>query len=1547
MKKHILYLVALGFVVLCVTSAHGVATLTVHNATSNEAEMAKINEYTKNIMTKDGAYKLVTPITQPSVQMTTLDGQTSFQADITCSTEATLIKLSALPSSSLAGSGELNIAISYDYNFDGSLDHMFVINNVGGACVNGAIVECNPAGSWQNCKYGLMEFDSSGVMSLPTELSSGIPRPPHGMLGCFCFNASCGQNTLQKLENILLTLGTGVLNLMRQRVPDLLVSRTQYDFETMTYSFFGTKSIHCSSLDNELVRDRTNMYGELFFPYQQEMLAQEAIEDSPWNLIKEHAIKKVQEYTCTNRAAVSFEQVYANEWVTLDFGIGLDSDGSSPQCYTFISGSCGPSYFETHSTSECYNWIAANRLGDVCSSAYLTSGYFSQIVDVRNLQATSGWGNYIGCYGSDGNPSDIWNTVECAGRKLSFMPTCMSPSMGKEGQILVNDPYDKNVYQGCYKVAPYQNGCAELAARDDCRVVDRLRDGFYVVRDGISTSQQPPVSCRVLTAPNRTVTICEPWWDEKVVYECDQEKEGWEKEKLRTQAITEGINFSNGQWISQGDIGFNEDGSTYTKNILADIAFQNTSDKCIPACLVTQTYKSDQIYLPEQGKLDLDGKYHLDQHEASYISQGTVSVPEVKECINQNGKYVCPVGEYQSIQYDCTCSNAQEFVAAIVSLTAISQAASDFICSTGEQHGQCISTTEEDPANYRVVCNKVEGLMECSPYLWTANAIPPQTHSLSINNQYQCVALGVLENEDDFTFTALKPESEWFDPKMDWAKGKIREYIVDNSLDVNSLEGNTECGCAGFDHSIKVCQPKSDGNFQCITSNAIYDSEEVCEGNCNGRATYSSEAGLCIFKEPELGLGSAGLAATYNLALAPESEKVFGEIIFAGNLLESIFQSSSFAYCEDNTFYDQVVNTTASANCTANYSATLAGVGGWESDPINVFQPYNSYLWTLPSSYKNLSKVSVPSSVLQTHVYGEIGSSQPLAEQYYENDAGTVLYKVTYTTTQHTDESGYLYRKILTYYINSYCPLTGVASVITPSECTQQCNKSEMRCESTGQLVYHPNDCIQYDYQCSSNGTSYGSMSSCASNCSGILGAAASCLDTSNYDNSETTTQSANCVANYSATLVGVGGWESEAVSIYQPGNSSLYTLPSSYRNLSKVSVPSSASQMHVFGEIGNRIIEEERYYENDAGTVLYKVTYALTQYAEDWGYLHRKILTFNINSYCPLTGVVSAITPSECTQQCSKTEIRCKSTGQLVSHPNDCIDYQYDCPTNGLTYDSMSTCLSSCTVESVQGLKACSSVEGNPSQHKFSYYLTPTSGQFGLEAVVSYVPAQGNEEQLARTSYENEHTILGQCSLNYLSPYIDYDEPGTNAHFEFSYADQKIFNYAAASGILPKAETANTLPLIPPVYSGSVARELQIWDNRNADSIEMGDGPLPLNARIRELLTNKAATAPRIPMFWDKEVSSAYDPDTSTRLGVYNLALSKLTPRVYYYECPDITKTAGDAPSCGHDGIFGGIAQTIAGPYCFQYHCDGNAITEETTENLSGCGMINDGRME
>ena len=68
-------------------------------------------------------------------EFTTFDGNTKFQATLTCASESPVVTVSAFPVGNLASVGELNLRVEYDATLSGSPTGSLTINNVGGICV--------------------------------------------------------------------------------------------------------------------------------------------------------------------------------------------------------------------------------------------------------------------------------------------------------------------------------------------------------------------------------------------------------------------------------------------------------------------------------------------------------------------------------------------------------------------------------------------------------------------------------------------------------------------------------------------------------------------------------------------------------------------------------------------------------------------------------------------------------------------------------------------------------------------------------------------------------------------------------------------------------------------------------------------------------------------------------------------------------------------------------------------------------------------------------------------------------------------------------------------------------------------------------------------------------------------------------------------------------------------------------------------------------------------------------------------------------------------
>jgi hypothetical protein len=229
--------------------------------------------------------------------------------------------------------------------------------------------------------------------------------------------------------------------------------------------------------------------------------------------------------------------------------------------------------------------------------------------------------------------------------------------------------------------------------------------------------------------------------------------------------------------------------------------------------------------------------------------------------------------------------------------------------------------------------------------------------------------------------------------------------------------------------------------------------------------------------------------------------------------------------------------------------------------------------------------------------------------------------------------------------------------------------------------------------------------------------------------------------------------------------------------------------------------------------------------------------------------------------------------------------------------------------------------------------------------AVLDEVDENSNSEsRIAEALYQHENIIVNQCVQRYTLASLKFDEPGTNAHFEFAPVDAYIFKVAVSKGEIVGNEEGSALPDQPAVYAGSVARKLDEAYLNQDDLADEETGEKPeLDEAGQALLENPHSAVPKRPMFLAKSISDTWMPDASARLGKTELAVNPSTPYAYYYECPEGKQTTPPAP-CDYTSPYGGIVDTISGKRCFQYLCDDNANMENTTTQYSGCGIVSDG---
>jgi len=766
--------------------------------------------------------KIFRPAMSGDKQFVTFDGETSFKANLVCQSDAPVVRVTAFPVGNLQSVGELNIRVEYDKDLDGVMEGALTINNVGGMCGNGFVKNCKPSGSWRGCQFCQWTLDN-GVLKEKCDLGSSAqaaPIGPQGMKGCFCFNASCGAPVMSMLENILSFTASGVLNMLREQNNTMVVTKSDYSPESLTLSYMGAKVADCEETGNDAtIAGLTGLMGKFDFPSAEALAKAEADPDHPYNSVVSQFGDNTSTYSkCIIQAKVGIENRRVEREVLLNFGIGVDADGGSKQCYWFRNGYCGTVFGETRYLDVCIGRIVPAALTSLCSQFVVNSGMLDELTGVKDYRATSGVANYIGCYGADNDSADQLWEVKCRGSRQEDVFICKSPSMGEAGKTIKNDPYNAALWQGCDEVVEAENSCELLEEKrkaGECSLHSEVVDGVYTLREGASTGLQPAQSCRNTSGQNRNITVCEPFWRKERVYRCTGEKTDWADIKERAKYIGGNIGYdeSAAKWTNQGDLIWDEDGSKVTKVFDPSLTFMKNGDNCIPACRVTMPAKVTDIYIPGQGKLEADGNYHMPYDgELSYTLNRDTVQQSVRECEqNKAGKYECPVLDGETIVSGCECFDQGVFGQVVSSLAAVDLASTNMICSTGDNVGVCSVEDAGGTSEAQVMCGNLtigpdgeltaasdEELKLCAPKLWRGTTVAAQTHVVTLTDSYRClVDAPVLPEDDHFDndLGSLIPHPSWFDSGVQAAMDFILSSL---RTDPDMIpEPEPGCDCAG------------------------------------------------------------------------------------------------------------------------------------------------------------------------------------------------------------------------------------------------------------------------------------------------------------------------------------------------------------------------------------------------------------------------------------------------------------------------------------------------------------------------------------------------------------------------------------------------------------------------------------------------------------------------------------------------------------------------------------------------------------------------------
>jgi hypothetical protein len=1325
-----------------------------------------------------------------------------------CPGAGPIISVQMFPEDSLAGSGEVKLIASYDLNQDGNFDQTVQASHVGGMCGDGFIANCSPHGSWRDCKFYKWYFNEGEIIALDydpafSENENQRTISLADLHGCFCFNRSCNNAIRKRKSQVLSYFASGIMDIMRRVNNEIVITKVEDNESMMTLDYIGANISDCHTnkdieYQSSSVQQLTNLSNSLDF--NEELAVSNAPSDSAFGVLSSaHSNTAGGENYTTYQCEIESKVNHRLEVKTRDPKISCEKVKTDPSEPVFdivdpdtIDGhwyhphgkskfvlahnemmrvSIDPSYCEPLN----FMWTTVEvKCGDTWVTIRQVDGYYLNVsnscsggrfdsIDVNPRQYLNlimnhfsdieWWPKYkYECDGA-GNEKCLSANDLCRCVITDDIFTCYSPSMGpNDGSVIINNDsnrgYNKILFQGCEEIKDPENGCTLYENDPDCTLVSEITDGIPTMSGGVLTNAESIGSCRLIEGDARSITVCEPWWKKVRQYRCLSSLNfNYENVKKRTKYVGKNIGYNNGDWSSQGDMRFSADGSSNTIVFDPDLQFNTNIKSHELSCLIS--------YESENTDLMIDG---LDT--TSFNSTRTIY--ESRVCEENNGVYICPHDEEETVENPCSKFDDKSFATAIAGLTTLRNAPSDMICSSGEKQGMCDPEDLGKPAK-QIVCytnptydasaDLYNGEVEdCIPNTWWRKTpLQDQTHRIYATEDYRCRAeypgLSEGEGEADTDYFEndlgeMIPLSAWFDPVVEWAKPLIIEHLKSDPEFIP--DPGPDCPCVGGNATTSVSDGE-DGSYDCEWT------VETSVGNINRQDDLLLDADSDTpFGDVELFFsrigswgGSHSVACIFQEAPRPE---------------QSGFPDAKCRYIAKD-------DTSCTSSCPSTISIIL-DTGYVSKSKANVRPTRETWTQIIidGSVYEDRSQTN--------ELYFEFSGSTTVIVKYFGDDLNPTRRPLTIkdgdgvTRTILPSYGGQL-GEVITINIskrwntsNKYC----YASITTSSNKGASVSTNIKLCplnETVAGNCQRKNIPMSEDTeQCGwrENPRITSSNAICKVSCT-----------CSRYQCTATAYNGNTKIGSHQERAVLVGF----SYKFYYKGCGS-------YGDLGKKCWPATRAMR-------NRTIERncENPWQCDGNKKYYlNENTCLNNCQSKWtGY----VCNINNKKFANL---------AQCQAGCVNTETYICPDGTSVSNPSDCK--MYFCPLDGKYYNTKTSCDSQCS-EPV-------SCNAQSDDYRFETTIkNPGSNIYSQE--LDLVSPQNRH--IASAPYNHEDLILQQCVDYYFRSFVNFDDTPTSLHFDHKLADFLI--YAAASIVRKEIPVGSKedrypgrLPIIPPVYTAN-----------------------------------------------------------------------------------------------------------------------------------------------
>ena len=605
------------------------------------------------------------PVTSPT-QMTTIDGSTSFNAQLSFPSSNRFLEVFVQPSAT----GDLSTLIAgEDLDMNGSIDYSFQLPfPVSGVCANG-IIGCTP-GSWSNCNYYEWTATTEGKISL---LGSSALK----LGGCYCINTSCGSNLVwSNLSHVLKDLGGGMVGAIQKTNPSFTISDVAIDGTKIAYSgqdlslppgADGAPSLNPPAPPAQMDYYQSPM--SISGATQAATTGQAGDPQSLYSLVTSFDPQR-QQIPCVDKRIVSLYKSNISEVIEPVGGTG-SIQYCGVDCINIILGKTDHNRWAGNCTIYEEDYRVLVKQPDLIESATLVKTIFDDYMQVW-VDGTKIW------YGPNANfPPETAGRCENSTDGQATPNLDVTPTFKRNGEVSSKirvsvggkgDGYAliriKLKLNECTVSESIQDGCSTLKSRPECRLQEEKVDGVSTIRNSNPTGLMIlPSAKTIMETGCNDALLTRDWWQKEKVFLCDTAGYDFADAKKRFGTVISSMQTTGEVTDYQDTIKSSTGDWSESPGSLTQMTPDSVSD-CEMACKT------------RKGKIDTQTNLlgPSSQHQTN-----TQSYDIIYHTCNSNG--LCPVEAGAEIVKDCQCLN--EFSEAASVMQMLRLGSQDAICSDG------------------------------------------------------------------------------------------------------------------------------------------------------------------------------------------------------------------------------------------------------------------------------------------------------------------------------------------------------------------------------------------------------------------------------------------------------------------------------------------------------------------------------------------------------------------------------------------------------------------------------------------------------------------------------------------------------------------------------------------------------------------------------------------------------------------------------------------------------------------------------------------------